>query len=113
MYPHYMCILLCVKLIWCNVIPYTYGQLELWGYMYPQCMWYVKHITVFHTSIVTLGGRCMFSICILCQSYVVMILNRSIVNLSGGYMYMCIVLYVKLIWCNVIPYIYCQLVLEG
>ena len=27
-----------VKLIWGNVIPYTYGQLELLGYMYPQCM---------------------------------------------------------------------------
>ena len=43
----------------------------------------------------------------------VMALNRSIVNWSGGYMYpqyMCIVLYVTLIWCNGIPYIYCQLV---
>ena len=27
--------------------------------------------------------------------------------------YMCILLYVKLIWCNGIPYIYCQLVWRG
>ena len=31
MYPQYMCILLYVKLIWCNGIPYIYCQLELWG----------------------------------------------------------------------------------
>ena len=37
MYPKYMCMLLYVKLIWCNGIPYTYCQLE-WGYMYPQYM---------------------------------------------------------------------------
>ena len=27
MYPQYMCILLYVKLIWCNGIPYIYCQL--------------------------------------------------------------------------------------
>ena len=37
MYPQYMCILLYVKLIWCNSIPYTYCQLE-WGYIYPRYM---------------------------------------------------------------------------
>ena len=71
---------------------------------------------VFHRSIVkwTLGGRCILSICAF--SYMsklcgVMLFNRSIVNWSGGYMYpqyMCIVLYVTLIWCNGIPYIYCH-----
>ena len=31
MYPQCMCILLYVKLIMCNGIRYTQGQLELWG----------------------------------------------------------------------------------
>ena len=31
MYLQYMCILLYVKLVFCNGIPYTYCQLELWG----------------------------------------------------------------------------------
>ena len=30
MYPQYMCILLYMKVIWCNAIPYIYFQLE-WG----------------------------------------------------------------------------------
>ena len=41
-----------------------------------------------------------------------MVFHRSIVNSSGEYMYlqyMCIMLYVKVIWCNGIPYIYFQL----
>ena len=42
-----------------------------------------------------------------------MVFHRCIVNWSGGvYMYpqyMCIMLYVKVIWCNSIPYIYFQL----
>ena len=31
MYPQYICILLYVKLIWCNGIPYIYCQLECGG----------------------------------------------------------------------------------
>ena len=57
----------------------------------------------------------MLSICAFCL-YVnlcdVMVFHRSIVNSSGEYMYlqyMCIMLYVKVIWCNGIPYIYFQL----
>ena len=30
MHPQYMSILIYVTLIWCNVISYTYGQLQLW-----------------------------------------------------------------------------------
>ena len=30
MYPQYMCIILYVKLMWCNATPYTYCKLE-WG----------------------------------------------------------------------------------
>ena len=46
MYPQYMWILLYVKLVWCNGIPYIYGQLgvgiHLQKYMY--IVLYVKHI---------------------------------------------------------------------
>ena len=41
-----------------------------------------------------------------------MVFHRSIVHLAGMYMYppyMCILLYVKLIWCNGISEMYCQL----
>ena len=41
----------------------------------------------------------------------VTICHRCLVNWNGGNMYpqyMCILLYVKLIWCDGIPYIYCQ-----
>ena len=38
MYLQYMCIMLYVKVIWCNGIPYIYFQLE-WGYMYPPYMY--------------------------------------------------------------------------
>ena len=88
MYSQYMCILLYVKLVFCNGIPHIYCQL---------------------------GGRCILSICALCYMqnlFGVMVFHRSIVNWSWGYMYsqyMCILLYVKLIWCNGISEIYCQL----
>ena len=37
MYAQYMCILLYVKVIWCNGIPYICCQLE-WGQIHPQYM---------------------------------------------------------------------------
>ena len=43
MYPQYMCILLYMKLMWCNSIPYTYCQLE-WGYMYSQYMYILLYV---------------------------------------------------------------------
>ena len=79
MYPHYMCILLYVKLIWCNVIPYTYGQLELLGYMYPQCMCILLYVKLIWCNDIPyiychFGG---VDVCLvyvhsdICQSYVV------------------------------------------
>ena len=61
MYPQYMCILLYVTLIWCNI---------------------------FHRSLVNWneGGRCILSICALCYMcnlFCVMVFHRSIVNWSG------------------------------
>ena len=80
MYPQYMCILLYVKLIWCNGIPYIYCQLVYGrGYMYPQYICILLYVTL-----------------IWCNVF-----YRFIVNWSAGYMYpqyMCILLYVKLIW---------------
>ena len=82
-----MCILLYVKLIWCSGIPYIYGQLE--------------------GGISTLG-ICGF--CYMLNLFGVVVFHTSMVNWKrGGPWYMCIVLYVKLLWCNSIPYIYGQL----
>ena len=46
MYAQYMCILLYVKLIWCNGIPYTYCQLELWGVDVSQYMCILLYVTL-------------------------------------------------------------------
>ena len=81
-----MCILLYVKLLWCSGIPYIYGQLE--------------------------GGTCAWGICAFCyllNIFGVVTFNRSMVNWRRGHWYMCILLYVKLLWCSSIPYIYGQL----
>ena len=37
------------------------------------------------------------------------VFHRCMVNWRRGPWYMCILLYVKLLWCSGIPYIYCQL----
>ena len=82
-----MCILLCVKLLWCSSIPYIYGQLE--------------------------GGTCALSICAFCYMFNlwgVVVFHRCIVNWRRGPWYMCILLYVKLLWCSGIPDIRGQLV---
>ena len=84
--PGYMCIVLCVKHIWCSGIPLIYGQLEEGGlgicaFCY---MWNFFGVAVFHTSMVNLRGY-------ICPEY------------------MCFVLYVKHIWYSGIPYISSQL----
>ena len=92
MYAQYMCILLYVKVIWCNGIPQIYCELEVW--------WVDVYSVHVHSAI--------------CDTYLgVMVFHRSIVNWSWGWQmypqYMCILLYVKVIWCNGIPQIYCEL----
>ena len=77
-----MCILLYVKLLWCSGIPYIYGQLQ--------------------------GGTSALSICALCYMlhiFSVVVFHTSMVNWRGYIcpQYMCILLYVKLIWCSGIP----------
>ena len=88
--------------------------LSIYAFCY---MWNLFGVTLFHTSIVNWGGRCILSICALCYMwhlFGVTVFHRCIVNWrwGEGYMhpqYMCILLYVIVIWCNGIPYIYCQL----
>ena len=85
-----MYILLYVKIILCNAIPYIYFQLE-WGYIYAQYMCILIYVIV-----------------IWCNGYF-----RDLLSIGlGGLMYaqyMCILLNVTLIWCNSISEIYCQL----
>ena len=80
-----MCILLYVNFLCCSGIPYIYGQLE--------------------------GGTSALSISTVC--YVLNICNVVVFHTSvvswrtpQGSWYMCIQLYVKLLWCSTIPYIY-------
>ena len=80
-----MCILLYVKLLWCSSIPYIYGQLE--------------------------GGTSALSICAFCYMFnlcSVVVFHRCMVNWRRGLWYMCILLYVKGLWCSSIPEIYAQ-----
>ena len=115
-YPEYMCILLYVKLIWCNSIPYIYGQLE--GYICLQYMCivlYVKHIWC--NGIPYIYGQLEWGVhvswvCAFCYMWNllgVMVFHRSMVNERRGPWYMCILLYVKPLWCSSIWYIYGQM----
>ena len=76
-----MCILLWVKLIWCRGIPYIYGQLDKEGL-----------------------GICAF--CYMLNLFSVVVFRRYMVNWRREPWYMCILLYVKLLWCSSVPYIY-------
>ena len=122
MYPQYMCILLYVTLMWCNSIPQIYFQFE-WRYMYPHYMCILLYVTLIWCNGISeiycqleWVGRCILSICAFCDMCIlfgVTLFHRCSVNWSlGGQMYaqyMCIMLYVKFIWCNAIPYICFQL----
>ena len=72
MYLQYMCILLYVKLVFCNGVPYTFVNWSCGGYMYPQYMRILLHVKLMlcngmHRSIVKWsGGTCILSICAFC-----------------------------------------------
>ena len=72
-----MCILLYVKLTRCSGIPYIYGQLTRGTSDVGICPFYYMG---------NLIG--------------VVVLHRSMVNWRRGPWYMCIFLYVKVIWCS-------------
>ena len=72
-----MYIVLYVKLIWCSSMPYIYGQLE--------------------------GGTSALGTCALCYMlnlFGVVVFHTSMVIWRRGHWHMCILLYVKLIWCS-------------
>ena len=76
-------------------------------------MWNFCGVAVYHTSMINWGrgGTSVQSICPSCYIWNVLsvaVYNTSMVNWRGLW-YMCILLYVKLMWCSSIPYIYGQL----
>ena len=85
--PGYMCILLHLKLIWCSGIPQIYVQLE-GGIHLP---WVYVHSPI-------------------CENYLVQWYSIDVQSIGGGRpLYICILLYLKLIWCSGIIQIYGQL----
>ena len=107
--PKYTCILLYVKLIWCSGISYIYGELEEGGlgicaFCY---MLNLFGVVVFLTSMIKWrGGTSAQSICAfgyILNLFGVVVFNTSMVNWGRVHCYMCILLYVKLIWCRGIP----------
>ena len=94
-YPQYMCILLYVKLIWCNSIPYIYGQLEEGFGICALCyMCNFCFVAVYHTSMVNCRGRyiCPGYMCIVlsiyrsairCAKFGVAVLKTSMLNWGG------------------------------
>ena len=106
-----MCILLYVKLIQCSGIMQIYDEMEE-RYICPEyiALCYMLNlfgIVVFHRSMVSWKeglGICAFCFMLNLCGVVVSIHLWSIGG--GGHWYMCILLYVKLIWCSGIPYIY-------
>ena len=111
MCPRYKCILLYVKLIQCSGIMQIYDEMEE-RYICPEyiALCYMLNlfgIVVFHRSMVSWKeglGICAFCFMLNLCGVVVSIHLWSIGG--GGHWYMCILLYVKLIWCSGIPYIY-------
>ena len=112
-----MCILLYVKPLWCSGIPYIYGQLDTSTSALSICAFYymlnIFHVVVFHRSMVNWRrGALVYVHSVICETSLVKWYSIHLWSIGGGYScpkYMCILLYVKLIWCSGIPYIYCQL----
>ena len=106
--PKYMCILLYVTHIWCSGIPYIYGQLEggtsalsISAFCF---MWKLFGVVVFHKSMVNWRKEGL-GICAFCSMWNfcgVVVFHTSMVNCKGYIcpQYMCILLYVKHIWCS-------------
>ena len=95
MYPQYMCILLYVKLIWCNSIPYIFCQLGCGGQKYLRYMCILLYLRLIWCSSIPYTF-CQYE----CRGKMYP-------------QYMCILLYVKHIWCKGIPKTYCQLQWRG
>ena len=108
--PKHMCILLYVKCIWCSGIPEIHGQLEEGTFCY---VWNLFSVVVLHRSKVS-WRREVLSTCVLCylwKFFGVAVFHTSMVHWIGSIcpQYICILLYVKLLWCTGISEIYGQL----
>ena len=114
--PKYMCILLYVTHIQCSGISQISQQLELGGlgicafsYMGNFC-----GVEVFQRSMVNFEGCYVCPKCMCILLYVKLIWCHGIPQIyfqlqKGGPWYMCILLYMKLLQCSSIPYIYGQM----
>ena len=119
----YMCIVLYMKLSWCNGFPEIYAQLggtSDWGISQFYYMWNCFDVVVLYRSIVNWRrgwGQSAMGICVFCYTWKlfgVVLFQRSMLNwrcevVSICHGYMCILLYMKLIWCNGFPENYAQL----
>ena len=92
-----------------------YGQLEEGALVYVHSAICETSLVVvlFHTSMVNWRGVYLPSVyvhfCYMLHSLGVVVFHRCMVNWRWGPWYMCILLYVKLLWCSSIQYMYSQL----
>ena len=103
-----MCILLYVKFIWCSGIPFIYGQSEVGYICLGICVFCYKlnlfGEVLFHRSLVNWRkGSLVYVYSAICETYLVYWYFIHLWSIGGWYMwprYMCILLYVKFIWCG-------------
>ena len=85
------------EIIWCSGIPKIYSQLENWGRN-------LFGVVVIHRSMVDWRKGAV------CETFAVQWYSIDLWSIGRGRpLYICILLYVKLIWCSGIPQIYGQL----
>ena len=107
--PWHMWILLSVNLIWCSGIPYIYGWLERGTSALSICafcyMLNVFGVVIFHISMVNWRGPWYMCILLSVKLFGVTVFHTAMSNWRGYIcpMCMCILLYVKHIWCSGIP----------
>ena len=116
-----MCIMLYIlKVIWFNAISYIYFQLE-WGYMYPHYMCIVLYVIVIWCNDIAeiycqywrVDASSVYVHSAIYETYMVQCYSIHLFSIGVEQyiysQYMCIMLYMKVIWFNAIPYIYFQL----
>ena len=86
----YMCIVLYMKLMWCNGFAEMYAWLE-WGYIWLRYMQIVLYVKLLWCSGI---------------AYIYCHLEERVGSICQGYM--CILLYMKVIWFSCFPEIYAQ-----
>ena len=115
----YMCILLYGKLIWCSSVGWIYdwlmGAPSTMGIFAFYYMWNAFGVVVLHGSMINwrrASAMDIFAFFYMGNLFGVVVLHGSIINWGVGSIflgYMCILLYMKLIWCSCFPEVYAQL----